>query len=88
LLEGVDLLTSQGVIPSVSQWCVNVGSPLEGHRTPTEEWHWDMFEKTVAIYRKYGVKWSELRDANATATPVPYDLYRIYEGIDNPQFDD
>jgi len=87
LLEGVDLLTSQGVLPCVSQWNVNVGSPLEGHRTPTDEWHWDMFEKTVAIYRKYGVKWSDLRDANASVTPVPFDLFRIYEGIDNPQFD-
>jgi len=88
LLEGVDLLTSQGVLPCVSQWNVNVGSPLEGHRTPTAEWHWDMFEKTVAIYRKYGVKWSDLRNANARVTPVPFDLFRIYEGIDNPQFDE
>jgi len=81
LLEGVETLVSQGVLACVSQWNVNVGSPLEGHRTPTGEWHWDVFEKTVAIYRKYGVKWHELRDANAGVDTVPFDLFRVYENI-------
>jgi hypothetical protein len=82
LLEGAEELTSKGVLPCINQWNVNVGSPLEGHRTPTEEWHWDVFERVVAIYRKYGVKWNELRDANAGVDTVPFDLFRIYENID------
>jgi hypothetical protein len=82
LLEGAEELTSKGVLPCINQWNVNVGSPLEGHRTPTEEWHWDVFERTVAIYRKYGVKWDELRNANAAADTVPFDLFRIYENTD------
>lgn len=82
LLEGVEALVSRGVLACVSQWNVNVGSPLEGHRTPTEEWHWEVFERTVAIYRKYGVKWHELFNANAGVDTVPFDLYRWYENIE------
>ena len=33
---------------------------MEGHRTPTEERHWDVFERTVAIYRRYGISLLEL----------------------------
>ena len=84
LLEGAEELTSKGVLPCINQWNVNVGSPLEGHRTPTEEWHWDVFERTVAIYRKYGVKLDELLNANAAADRVPFDLFRIYENTDVP----
>jgi len=87
LLEGIEYLISHGVVACVSQWYVNVGSPLEGHRTPTEEWHWDVFERTVAMYRKYGVTWEEIRNANANADTVPFDLFRLYEEIDiNPEY--
>lgn len=82
LLEGVQYLTEHGVVACVSQWYVNVGSPLEGHRTPTEEWHWDVFERTVGMYRKYGVSWEQLRNANANPDIVPFDLFRLYEDIE------
>ncbi len=82
LLEGIEYLISHGVVACVSQWNVNVGSPLEGHRTPIDEWHWDVFERTVAMYRKYGVTWSQIRNANASADTVPCDLFRLYEEID------
>ena len=82
LLEGVEYLIEHGVIPQPSQWNVNVGSPLEGHRTPAEDWHWDVFEKTVTLYRKYGVTWDQLRDSNAGTDAVSFDLYRLEEGID------
>lgn len=87
LLEGIEYLLSHGVVVCASQWYVNVGSPLEGHRTPTEEWHWDVFERTAAMYRKYGISWEEIRNANANADTVPCDLFRLYENIDvNPRY--
>ncbi len=82
LMEGIEYLTEKGVVVEPSQWNVNVGSPLEGHRTPTEEWHWDVFEKTVAIHRKYGLKWEEIRNSNAGADSVACDLFRLEEGIE------
>lgn len=82
LLEGLEYLTEKGVIAIPSQWYVNAGSALEGSRTPEPDWHWDVFEKTVALWRKHGVTWEELRNATAEAFTVAHDLFRLYEGIE------
>jgi hypothetical protein len=82
LLEGIEYLSERGVIATPSQWNVNVGSPLEGHRTPDQDWHWDVFEKTVTLYKKYGFTWDELRDGNAGTDGVCSDLYRLDLGLD------
>lgn len=82
LMTGIEYLVEHGVIAQPSQWYVNVGSALQGHRTPDPDWHWEVFERTVALYRKHGVTWDQLRDANAGTDAVPFDLYRILEGID------
>ncbi|MBP5606687.1 MAG: nitrogen fixation protein NifB [Lachnospiraceae bacterium] len=81
LLEGIEHLVEKGVVALPSQWNVNVGSALEGSRTPEAEWHWDVFEKTIAIYRKNGLKWQQLREATANPDTVVHDLFRWYEGI-------
>ena len=80
-LEGVQYLVEHGVIAIPSQWNPNCGSALEGHRTPNAEWHWDVFEKTVALYRNNGLKWQQLRDGCAGSNTVIHDLFRLYEGI-------
>jgi hypothetical protein len=82
LLEGIEYLTERGVIATPSQWNVNVGSPLEGHRTPDQDWHWDVFEKTVTLYKKHGFTWDEIRDGNAGTDAVYHDLYRLELGLD------
>ena len=81
LLEGIEYLVSRGVVANPSQWNVNVGSAFEGHRTPEADWHWDVFEKTVAIYRKYGLTWDKMNDATAEPDTVAHDLLRLYEGV-------
>jgi hypothetical protein len=81
-LEGVEFLIDRGVIVLPNQWNVNIGSPLEGHRTPNQDWHWDVFEKTVTLYEKYGITWDQLRDANAGTDGVIHDLYRLDMGVD------
>jgi hypothetical protein len=87
LLEGIEYLTERGIIAQPSQWNVNVGSPLEGHRTPTQDWHWEVFEKTVTLYRKYGFTWDELRDGNAGTDAVPFDLFRLELGLDVSKYE-
>ena len=82
LLEGIEYLVEKGVIAIPSQWNVNAGSALEGSRTPEPDWHWDVFEKTVAIWRKNGVTWEELRNATAGDYDVTHDLFRLYEGVE------
>ena len=81
LLEGFEYLTEKGVIVLPSQWFVNAGSGLEGCRTPEPDWHWDVFEKTVALWRKEGITWDELRGATAEPFTVAHDLFRLYEGV-------
>jgi hypothetical protein len=82
LLEGIEDLTERGVVVNPSPWNVCVGSPLEGHRTPMHDWHWEIAEKTAALYKRYAFTWDELRDANASATMVPCDLFRLEAGIE------
>ncbi|MCD7921578.1 MAG: radical SAM protein [Clostridiales bacterium] len=82
LLDGFERLVSEGVIALPSQWNVNVGSELEGHRTPEADWHWDVFERTLAIYRKNGLTWELLRNATAEPDTVIHDLLRLEEGVD------
>jgi hypothetical protein len=86
LLEGIEALTERGIVVNPSSWNVCVGSPMEGMRTPTQDWHWEIFEKTAALYKKYGFTWDELYDANASAAMVPCDLFRLDQGIGDLQY--
>uniref|UniRef100_UPI000ADCAC5B radical SAM protein n=1 Tax=Treponema endosymbiont of Eucomonympha sp. TaxID=1580831 RepID=UPI000ADCAC5B len=82
LLEGIETLLDKGAVVDVSQWDVGIGSPLEGHRTPAQDWHWDVFEKTAALYKKYGFTWDELRDGLCASNSVACDLFRLEAGIE------
>ena len=55
---------------------VNMGSALEGHRTPEDDWHFEVQERTADIYLSNGVSWAELRNATAESDTVAHDLYR------------
>lgn len=82
LLEGIEYLVSKGICALPSQWCVNVGSPLQGARTPDPDWHWEVFERTNAIYKKYGLDYHTLRDATAEPDTVAHDLLRVEDGVE------
>lgn len=75
LLEGFEILSEKGVICVPSAWFLNVGSPLEGHRTPEPEWHWEVQKRTADIWRKYGIKWEDI--IHVLVIPS---LYRTYLG--------
>lgn len=76
-LEGVEYLTSRGVIAYAGAWCPNPGSALEGHRTPEPAWHFDMAKKVTAFLRKAGFTYEQLYDASAGADGLWFDFYRI-----------
>lgn len=81
LLEGISYLAENGVIGNPSQWYVNVGSQLEGHRTPQPEWHWEVQERTAEIYINNGISWDQFRNATADPDTVAHDLFRLKQGI-------
>lgn len=82
LLEGIEYLVSHGIAALPSQWYVNVGSALEGHRTPDPDWHWEVFERTHAIYQKYGLTFVQLKNVTAEPDTVAHDLLRLSEGVE------
>jgi hypothetical protein len=79
-LEGIEELTSKGILAISPAWFPNPGSALEGHRSPEPAWHLDVARKAAAIYRKAGYTWDQLYDANAAPLTLVHDIYRIEEG--------
>jgi len=78
-LEGIEYLTSKGIIAISPPWYPNPGSALEGHRSPHPTWHIDVAKKTADIYRKVGFTWDQIYDANAAPLTLVHDIYRIEE---------
>ena len=81
-LEGVEILAEKGVAALVNPWNVNPGSALEGHRTPSVEWHIDMAQKAYHIYKKAGITLEHLIQVAPTDAMLLHDVYRIEEGIE------
>jgi len=79
-LEGLEYLTSKGIIAISPAWVPNPGSALEGHRTPQADWHLDVAHKTYAFYKKQGFTWDQIYDAYAAPLTLVHDIYRIEEG--------
>ncbi|MDR1066599.1 MAG: radical SAM protein [Clostridiales bacterium] len=76
LMEGIEELASIGVVTLASSWIPVIGSPLEGHRSPTPDWHWDVQLKSARILRKYGRTLDEIFDA-APARTLAHEIYEI-----------
>lgn len=80
-LEEVQYLADRGIISLVGAWNPNPGSKLEGHRTPTAEWHLDLYKKTYQIFKKAGFTLQQLVDVAPSPDFIVSDIYRIEEGI-------
>jgi hypothetical protein len=79
LFEGIEYLASIGVVTVASSWVPGLGSPLEGHRSPTVDWHWDAQLRHANILRKYGRTYEEIFNATPART-LTHDIYQIEEG--------
>jgi hypothetical protein len=77
--EGIDYLASIGVVTVASSFIPMIGSPLEGHRSPTLDWHWDAQLKHAQILRKYGRTYDEIYDATP-ARFLTHDIYQVEDG--------
>lgn len=79
VLEGIEYLASIGVVTVASSWVPGLGSPLEGHRSPTVDWHWDVQLRNAQILRKYGRTYEEIFNATPART-ITHDLFAIEDG--------
>lgn len=80
-LEGFEYLIDKGVVAIASLWIPNIGSALEGHRTPEPSWHLDLAEKNVNLWIKNGITYNQLYDANAEGDTLQHDIYRIHDEL-------
>ncbi len=60
LLEGIQYLTELGVVAIPLHWTPNPGSELEGHRAPSPEWYFDLYQKTYSLLRQNGLTHKDL----------------------------
>ena len=74
--EGIDYLASIGVVTVASSFVPLIGSPLEGHRSPTVDWHWDAQIKHAQILRKYGRTYEEIYNATPGRS-LTHDIYQV-----------
>lgn len=79
LLEGIETLAGKGVVATASQWVPNIGSALEGHKSPGWEWHYDVYWKNFQILKSNGITFKELYDSTAGNTCI-HDFYKIDDG--------
>ncbi|WP_041611108.1 radical SAM protein [Treponema primitia] len=84
LFEGLEYFTSIGVVTVASPWIPGLGSPLEGFRSPTVDWHWDVQIQHAQLLRKHGRTYEEIFDACPARTFV-HDVYQI-ESEELPAF--
>lgn len=80
LLEGIEYMASLGVIAVPSIWKPCIGSALEGHRTPTTQWHQEIAEKTYQIHKKAGFTLEQLYYVNSADSVQAY-----YHKVDGEQ---
>ncbi len=65
-LEGIEYLASKGVVCHFSAFRPEKGTPLEGYRSPSAEWHWELLDKATDIFLRYGFTTLQMYSGNAS----------------------
>lgn len=76
VLEGIETQADWGVVAVASPWTPGIGSPLEGHRSPYVDWHYDVLLKNAEILHKNGITADDIFYASPDRKFVQ-DLYKI-----------
>lgn len=79
-LEGIEYLASKGVVVHFSVFRPEVGTPLEGYRSPEAEWHYRLVDKATTIFRRYGFNTLQMYSGPASG-PHAGEVFRIKEGL-------
>ncbi len=53
-LEGIEYLSSKGVVAHFGTFRPEVGTGLEGHRSPEAAYHWELLDRATDIQLRYG----------------------------------
>lgn len=78
-LEGIEYLASKGIVCHFSVFHSEVGTPLEGYRSPEAWWHWELLDKATDIFRRYGFNTLQMYSGPASG-PHSGQVFQIKNG--------
>jgi len=88
-LEGIEYLATKGVVCHFNPFRPQIDTPLEGYRSPTADWHWDVLDRATDIYKRYGFNTLQLYSGPASG-PTHGPVFQIkngeFEGDTLPQW--
>lgn len=86
LLDGLEYLTELGVVAIPLHWTPNPGSDLEGHRAPSPEWYYDLYQKAYTLLRKNGLTHQDLYNSANVENSI-FDYFYDLDGdhLTNPR---
>ena len=80
-VEGIHVLTSEGVVATAGIWCPNPGSELASHRAPEPGWYLDLAETITAAWKHAGFTFEQVCDCNASSDTLQHDIWRIQDEL-------
>jgi len=78
-LEGIEYLASKGVVCHFSPFRPQKDTLLEGYRSPTADWHWDVLDRGTDIFKRYGFNTLQLYSGPASG-PYHGPVFAIKNG--------
>jgi biotin synthase-related radical SAM superfamily protein len=78
-LEGIEYLASKGIVCHFSVFHPEIGTPLEGYRSPEASWHYDLVDRATDIFRRYGFTTLQMHSGPASG-PYHGQVFRIKNG--------
>ncbi len=78
-LEGIEYLASKGIVAKFSRFRPEAGTPLEGYRSPSADFHWELVDKATDIYIRSGFGMLELTTGPGSSF-YGSNVYRIKTG--------
>ena len=90
LLEGCKIMAEKGTSMLMLPWVPNVGSKMEGHRSPEAAWHVELQQKALEIYKdvlpEVGSEeayWQQYGCPSCITISTHHDVHRMMYNIDS-----
>jgi len=79
VLEGIEILAQKGVVAHFSVFRPEIGTQLEGWRSPEASWHFNLVDKATNIFRRHGFTNLQMYSGPASG-PHAGEVFRIKNG--------
>ena len=79
VMEGIEILAQKGVVAHFSVFRPEIGTQLEGWRSPEASWHFNLVDKATNIFRRHGFTNLQMYSGPASG-PHAGEVFRIKNG--------